>query len=374
MATWLDELSVAPASRQGEDPLVSGARQLALRVAYGLLLFVVSSALLPHLSYFRGSAMERWVDFLPWLFLVLALLSLPASFLLTSVVLGWAILYESPAAAIWYVFTLLLLLGVYEDRREHALLLASTPGLLLLPMGLGFLPTFLIGIFYGAKRGLMNGFGCVMAIAVAAVLGFTSYPPDGGTADGVIVTGFESPEVSIVGTGAVLSNPSGIFDFTWIEIGTKEGGELTWEGGTKSVAAFVERWAKALGSSPVSLALPLLWGLVAIATNQLRLAGELILGRPGMSDWLRRVMAQVLALVGGILLFMIGYSILGIGGQLGQLFNSALVTLFIIIIVGAFRLFVEERQAWPSWAPAVAALLQRVLRPVQPGGRPSNQT
>src|SRR3970040_89638 len=82
-----------------------------------------------------------------------------------------------------------------------------------------------------------------------------SYPPFSSafsTARSVVfVTGFKSQEVSIVGTGAVLSNPSGIFDFSWIEIGTKEGGELTWEGGTKSVAAFVERWAEGLGRSPV---------------------------------------------------------------------------------------------------------------------------
>jgi hypothetical protein len=151
MATWLGELNVAT-SQRSEDPLVSGMKQLAMRVAFGLLILFVTNALLQHLTYFKGDTMAGWRSSLPVLFFVLTLISLPASILLAAVVLGWATLYESPAAAIWFVFMLLLLLGVYEDRREHALLLASTPGLLLL--NLGFLPIFVIGLFYGAKRGL----------------------------------------------------------------------------------------------------------------------------------------------------------------------------------------------------------------------------
>jgi hypothetical protein len=369
MATWLGELNVATPQRS-EDPLVSGMKQLALRIGYAVLILFVTNVLLRHLTYFQGEAMAGWRNLLPALFFVLAFISLPASILLIAVIVGWAVLYESPAAAIWFVFMLLLLLGVFDDRREHALLLAATPGLLLL--GFGFLPTFLIGLFYGAKRGLMNGFGCLLAVTIAAVIGLTAFPSGGSNADnGIVLTGFQSREPSLIGAGQRLDTPQGILDFKWIDLGRKEGGSFTLEGGTKEVANFAERWAMALGRSPVALALPLLWGLVAIVIYQSRQAGELILERVGISDWKNGLLSRGFALLVGSAVFFIGYvivapSALG-GGFWGQLFWSALWATVVVLIVGLFRVLVEEPRSLPTWLPQLVALYQRFNpRTVQP--------
>jgi hypothetical protein len=377
MATWLGELNVATTAQRSEDPLVSGIKQLAVRLVFGLLIFLVTTALLPHLTYFKGDAMLGWRSSLPVLLLVLTVISLPASVLLIAVVLGWATLYESPAAAIWFVFMLLLVIGVYEDQREHALLLASTPGLLLL--NLGFLPTFLIGIFYGAKRGLMNGFGCLVAIAIASVLGFTAYPSTpGNDSTGIVLTGFETRQPSLLGSGQRLDTPNGILDFGWLEVGRSEGGSLTLEGGTQAVASFAERWANALGRSPVALALPLLWGLVAIVVSQTRLASHLLLERMGGSEWKNTLLSQGVAILIGATLFFVGYMIVAPSalhpGFWVQLFWSGLWAGAIVIVGSAFRLFVDERRSWPTWIPQLLGYVQRLPQRTPTPARPADSS
>lgn len=325
--TWLGR--GASEVERGVEPeaIRPGLEQLGVRAAIGLLLFVVGQISLANVPYFP----DAWARFLPVLLFVIALLSVPVSAFLTTFLICWAILYVSPAGALWFALFMLILSGIYEDRLEHAILLASTPVLLLIK--LGFLPLLLAGVLFRARGGLVNGFGCLAAIAVAAALGWATFGD-------IIVTGQVPAQPSLI---SPPFPPASILDISWVR-------GLGWEIFAADLARLADRWAQTFARSPITLAQVILWGFVAIVVYQASAVARPALAWLRGMEWLRVLLAQGLGILAGGLLLVVGSGFLLASLQggaappghaealLAQLFWSSVVALAVVLVMGASQL------------------------------------
>lgn len=291
--TWLPQWTSRAQSSEAEAP-GPGVQRLAARAVYGVLLYAVSQVALTHLPYFKDDpAGQAWRVFLPALVFIAALLSLPAAAFLATLFIVWVLLYSSPAYALWFALFMVVLSGIYDDRLEHALLLAATPVLVFFS-NLGFLPVLLVGVLFRARGGLVNGAGCLAAIAVGAALGLESLGD-------VILTGV-APGQGLAISGR-LDLPRGLLDVGWVA-------GLTWEGFATELARLAGRWADTFTRSPVGVAQVVLWGLAAIVVHQVSAAARWGLeALPGLV-WARGLVARGLGVLAGGLLLLAGYRVL----------------------------------------------------------------
>lgn len=324
MTTWLSRWMPGGERSQEEEAVALGLDHLLLRGALGFLLYLAGRHAFAHIPYFP----EAWAQFLPILFFFISLVSVPLATFLATFAIAWALLYWSPAYALWFALFMLLLSGIYEDRLEHTILLATTPVLLL--YNLGFLPLFIAGVLLRARGGVVNGFGALLAIGIGAATGLQ-------TLEGVLVTGLAAREAPVISPR--LDLPNGILDVSWVA-------DLSWTLFATELADLAERLADTFTQSPVVLAQVLVWGfapsIIRYALNVIRSG----LARVPGPNWWKLVVSQLLALFAGILFVLAGYWLLigsfarGINGGavFGQLLWSAIVAFVIVLIADAFRL------------------------------------
>ena len=349
---WPARLTSDVEHRDEREAVGLSLEDLGGRIAFGVLLFVVGQVAMTSILHYTFPG--AWARFLPVLFLFVALFSVPVATFLATFSICWALFYVSPAAAVWFVLFMLVLSGVYEDRIKHAVLLASTPVLLVFGPGLGFLPLLLSGTLFRARGGLVNSLGCLATIAMAAILGWQTFA-------GVIVTGLVAERRAIISLPTALSS---ILDISWVT-------DITWERFATELATIAQRWAETLAYSPVVLAQVLLWGLVPAVVFHSYATVQRYLGWLRGPEWLRMLVAQGVGVLVGDVFVVLGYGLLVVGFQegimppghsqalLAQLLWSSVVALVVMSVANAFQVAGKREFRPPRFMVSVVRAFRR---------------